>query len=136
VKKTLTSLEALLTFELIEIVHDIIIKKTGGFAGINHKGLILSALANPFHMYFGKELYPTPVEKAGILFFSIAKNHGFNDGNKRTACIMLDMVLNNFGFELNADDRDIENTALRIVENKISKENTFLWIYKNIGYKK
>ena len=129
-------LEKLLTFELTEMIHDVIITKTGGLAGINNKGLILSALANPFHMYFGKELYPTSIEKAGILFFSIAKNHGFTDGNKRTACLLLELALANFGYELKASNRDMEDVAINIVDNKINKNNIFLWIYRNIDYVK
>ncbi|UCD55059.1 MAG: type II toxin-antitoxin system death-on-curing family toxin [Candidatus Omnitrophota bacterium] len=125
-------LEQILKFETIQYLHDNIIRRTGGLEGIKDKGGILSALANPFHTFAGKELYPTIIEKIGIIFFSLIKNHGFTDGNKRTACLVLDMVLYNYNIFLNANDEKMEEVAIRIAENKFSKEETFNWIYKNI----
>ena len=127
-------IEQLLTLDLTIKIHDTIITRTGGLMGIRDKQLILSALANPLYEIFGRVLYPTIVEKAGIVFFSINKNHGFTDGNKRTACLLLDMILFNFGYELKVTDQEIEDMAIDVADNKINKENVFLWIHRNINY--
>ena len=128
------SLKELLTLEIAVKIHDTIITKTGGAQGVREESLILSALASPFYALYDQELYPTPIEKAGIAFFAIIKNHGFVDGNKRTACLFLDLILYNFGYELKANNRDIEKIAVDIADNKVSKEKVFLWIHHNIGF--
>jgi death on curing protein len=52
--------------------------------GIRDIGLLESAIAQP-RMTFGREdLYPSLLEKAATLGFSIIMNHPFIDGNKRT----------------------------------------------------
>ena len=76
-----------------------IIKETGGRFGIHDENLIRSSLVVPLQNYFGREVYPNPIEKAGALFYSVNKNHGFSDGNKRTACLMLVLVLAAFDYK-------------------------------------
>ncbi len=48
-------------------------------------GKLESSLAQPFQTFDGKFLYRTFVERAAILFYLIAKNHCFENGNKRMA---------------------------------------------------
>ena len=49
--------------------------------------LLDSAVARPFHSAFGKDVYPTILDKGVALFHSLNSNHPFQDGNKRTAVI-------------------------------------------------
>ncbi len=126
-------LEDVLTFKIINIVHDTILKISGGAEGVQNRNMILSSLGTPFSSYGGYEFYPNLIEKAGILFYSIIKNHGFVDGNKRTACLMLVLALQLYGYELTATNLSIEKMALDIAENKVSKNQLFLWICHNIG---
>jgi death-on-curing protein len=48
-------------------------------------GLLESAVLRPQATAFGDDAYPTLHEKAGALLHSLARNHPFVDGNKRTA---------------------------------------------------
>lgn len=48
----------------------------------------------------GAELYPTVVEKAASLGFSLIQNHPFVDGNKRTAHATLETFLVLNGYEI------------------------------------
>ena len=52
--------------------------------GVHDSTLLESAIHAPFQSYGGVELHPTIFDKAARLCYGIAKNHGFNDGNKRT----------------------------------------------------
>jgi death-on-curing protein len=61
--------------------HDDVIKVSGGLEGVHHINLLESALAFIKH----DEYYPTFPEKITHLIYSVAKNHIFADGNKRTA---------------------------------------------------
>ena len=115
-------------------MHDTIIDTFGGTKGTQNENMILSALGSAFQTFTGQDLYPTHIEKAGIVFFSLIKNHGFVDGNKRTACLMLSLILHVYNYCLNVTNSAMEKVALRVAENKIAKEEVFLWIYHSIDY--
>jgi len=70
-----------LSFEIILAINEDI---TGNRA-IRDVGVIQSAAGRPSATAFGHDAYPTVWEKAAALLQSIACNHGFVDGNKRTA---------------------------------------------------
>jgi death on curing protein len=53
--------------------------------GICDVGLVESACARPQATAFGEDAYPSIWEKAAALLQSLACNHAFLDGNKRTA---------------------------------------------------
>lgn len=55
--------------------------------------LLDAAAARPAASAFGADAYPTLREKAAVLFHSIARNHPFRDGNKRTATVALIFML-------------------------------------------
>jgi death-on-curing family protein len=52
-----------------------------------------SCLLTPFQTFAGKDLYPTLVDKAAILFYLMIKNHPFLNGNKRIAITTLQTFL-------------------------------------------
>ncbi|MEK7211441.1 MAG: type II toxin-antitoxin system death-on-curing family toxin, partial [Patescibacteria group bacterium] len=47
----------------------------------------------PRQTFDGKELYPTIIDKAAILFCAINKNHAFRNGNKRISAASLMVFL-------------------------------------------
>lgn len=49
---------------------------------------------------FGKDVYPTPSQKAARILYSGAKNHGLADGNKRLANYVMNAQLELCGFTL------------------------------------
>lgn len=49
------------------------------------EGLLQSSAARPQTSAFGDDAYPTLWDKAAALLHSLARNHAFVDGNKRTA---------------------------------------------------
>ena len=70
---------------LVEVLnlHDQIIEQSGGALGVRDLSALESALAQPRMTFGGEDLYPTLVDKAAALGFSIIMNHPFVDGNKR-----------------------------------------------------
>ena len=61
-------------------IHELLIKEFGGATGVRDRGLIESALLRPQTGY-----YADLIEEAAALWESLAQNHPFIDGNKRTA---------------------------------------------------
>jgi death on curing protein len=72
-------------FRTISYLHNEIIEASGGAKGVHSEHLLKSALARPLQTAFGEEVYKDSFTKATALLDSIANNHGFRDGNKRTA---------------------------------------------------
>src|SRR5579863_3449619 len=69
----------LTAIEVLEI-HDDQIDRYGGAAGVRDPGLLEAALYRPQTGY-----YADLIEEAAALWESLAQNHPFIDGNKRTA---------------------------------------------------
>ncbi len=59
-----------------------VMQYTGGAVGVHDLNALESAIAQPRMTFGGEELYPTIVEKASALGFSLVMNHPFADGNK------------------------------------------------------
>lgn len=70
-----------LTFEQVLAIHD----AAAGPFPIRDAGAIASAVARPQATAFGEDAYPTIWDKAAALLHSLARNHGWVEGNKRTA---------------------------------------------------
>lgn len=64
-------------------------KGKSSFYGVLNPNMIGSAFTRQYTEFDGKKKYNTDIELCATLFFGIAKNHGFKDGNKRTALLVL-----------------------------------------------
>lgn len=84
-----------LTVEDAIEAHDEAIVEFGGRPGVLNRGAIEAAVARPYSGYY--EGVPA---QAAALLESLVNNHGFMDGNKRTAAQMLLLFLAREGFDL------------------------------------
>lgn len=85
--------------EVLELYHRVM-EQSGGAVRIRDLNALEPALAQPRMTFGGQELYPTIVEKASALGFSLIRNHPFVDGNKRTGHAALETFLVLNGYEL------------------------------------
>lgn len=74
-------------------IHDILIDQFGGSKGVRDKGSLESAIHRPFATFDNQDLYQSPSEKAAAILESILINHPFIDGNKRTAYVLMKLIL-------------------------------------------
>ena len=74
-------------------LHRLILDESGGADGIRDMGAIDSAVAQPQMTFGGQDLYPTQVDKAAALAFSLVRNHAFVDGNKRVGHAAMEVFL-------------------------------------------
>lgn len=118
---------------LIEILelHRKILEQSGGALGIRDVGLLESAVAQPRMTFGGEDLYPSLLEKAAALGFSIIMNHPFVDGNKRTghAAAEIFLVLN--GMKINASVDEQERLVLAIAAGELGREAFVGWLQQN-----
>ena len=90
--------------------HNEVIRKSGGTMGVFNENLLRG-----FIEFIQNDVYyPSFEEKLTHLVFSIAKNHGFCDGNKRTA-----IIAGAFFLELNAFDQFIIDAFIQNMEGVI-----------------
>ncbi|MEK7171204.1 MAG: type II toxin-antitoxin system death-on-curing family toxin [Patescibacteria group bacterium] len=112
-------------------LHEQTIAATGGSFGVRDETLVDSALARPRAGFGGFEAYPDVFSKAGVLLEGLIKNHGFVDGNKRTAVVVTIIFLDRNGFRLIVERKELVNFAVRIAEDKHDTEEITAWLKKH-----
>ena len=91
-------------------IHDYQLAEHGGADGVRDRGAIESAVMRPVNLaHYGA---PDAAELAASYAYGLARNHGFVDGNKRTAWVVARLFLADNGHDLDFDRDD----AVRIVE--------------------
>lgn len=123
-----------LTSEDVDAIHDQQLALHGGLPGYKDPGLVESALANPINLFHYES--EDDVLRLGIrLCYALAKNHGFNDGNKRTAAFAMIEFLAINGFDLFVPDDEPDAPLLgRWVEGLASDEYTEAQIYDRLEH--
>lgn len=116
--------------ELNEVLHlhNNVILKSGGLNGVRDMGGLESAVALPQMTMFGDELYPTFVEKAAILGFSLISNHPFLDGNKRIGHAAMEtfMLLNGYEIDTSISVDEQEAVILKVATGEMDKETVVI----------
>ncbi len=91
-----------------------------------YKGVLESCINQPFQSIGGKDLYPSIVDKASMLFYLLVKNHPFVDGNKRMAMMILNSFLIINGFHIHTTKTKLYNLAIKTAESKTQEKDEML----------
>jgi death-on-curing protein len=87
------------------------IEASGGSKGFHDEKLVRSALARPNHSVMGEDAYDDMFSKAAALLDAIARNHGFRDGNKRTAMAAAVLYLSQNGIEITFTNKSMKTSC-------------------------
>jgi len=117
--------------EVVEL-HRGVLQAGGGASGIRDLGALDSAIAQPRATFSGVDLYPTVVEKAAALCFSLVQNHPFVDGNKRVAHAAMETFLVLNGTELAAAVDDQERLMLDLAAGRIDRTHLIDWLRQHL----
>ena len=113
--------------EVLEL-HRRIIETSGGSMGLRCRSGLESAVAQP-RMTFGRhDLYPTIIEKAAALCFSLIQNHPFVDGNKRVGHAAMELFLIFNGYEVDATVDVQEQIILGVAAGCVSRDQLVSWL--------
>lgn len=104
-----------ITLEELIICHDIVLQ-AGGIPGIKNQSLLESAIENPFSTMYGIDLYPSDESKIAMTVYSLINNHGFEDANKRTSILVMQMLLEDCDILLDATEDDYIQLAINITQ--------------------
>ncbi|WP_414542872.1 type II toxin-antitoxin system death-on-curing family toxin [Nostoc sp. CCY0012] len=113
--------------EVLDLHHQLI-EQSGGSIGIRDLGNLESALAQPGMTFGGEDLYPTVIDKAVALGFSIIMNHPFIDGNKRTGHAAMEIFLILNGMEISASVDEQEQVILAVASGDLGREDFGEWL--------
>lgn len=84
-----------------------------------------SAAARPQSTAGGQDAYPTIFLKAASLFHSIAGNHSFHNGNKRTALLATLYYLSEYGFGVDrCDNNEMYEYTRRVAAHEICENRS------------
>jgi death on curing protein len=92
-----------------------------------HLGLLQGAVARPQATFDGVDLYAGLFEKAAALMESLAQNHPFVDGNKRTAITAVALFLLQNGRRLQTTNEELERVTLWVVNERLPLEEIASW---------
>ena len=113
--------------EVIELYRQVM-ETSGGTVGILSIESLESAVAQPRATFDEKELYPTIIEKAAALGFSLVMNHAFVDGNKRIGHYAMETFLVINGHELDISVDEQESVILKLASGKLNRDAFTNWI--------
>lgn len=109
--------------ETLEL-HEQLILRFGGSAGVRDMGLLESALVRPQTGY-----YDTLSLQAAALLQSLCQNHCFVDGNKRVAFASTAIFLRMNGYRLSVGPDDGEIFLIdHVIQKRIAIEEIATWL--------
>ncbi|PIQ69753.1 hypothetical protein COS55_00545 [Candidatus Shapirobacteria bacterium CG03_land_8_20_14_0_80_40_19] len=79
--------------------------------------ILESCLAVPFQKFSKRDIYPTLIDKASILYYLMIKNHPFQNGNKRIATTTLLVFLYKNYKWLKVDNQEFYNFSMWVAQS-------------------
>ena len=117
-----------LDWRIVQALHADQITRYGGAQGVRDIGLIQSALARPTNKWHYEN--PDLFVLAAAYGFGIAKNHGFEDGNKRTAFLALYTFLGLNGYDLDAPEEEVVRIMEAVADGSLGEPELAEWVRK------
>lgn len=97
--------------------------KFGGRSGIVSVDSIKSAIGRPYSGY-----HETLEAKAAALLHAVVQNHGFVDGNKRTALLVTMLLIRRSGHTLRlSPDERIDDMIVAVASGQMNFDDLTLW---------
>jgi len=106
-------------------IHDEQIAEHGGIPGIREMALVESAVHRPQNIAeYGD---PDIAYLAAAYAFEVSRNHGFLDGNKRTAFVTAYVFLLDQGYDLMASDQEAVTAMVAVAAGEVSEIELAVW---------
>lgn len=110
--------------------HRAIIEEFGGIHGIRDEGALESTLARPLNLISYEP--ETPIHKLAASYgVGFAKNHVFNDGNKRISLTVIDVFLLLNGRQLTAKEVEAVCVIRDVAAGEMDEASLAAWILDN-----
>lgn len=111
-------------------IHAAQIAEHGGLDGFRDLALVQSALARPRNLVAHGA--PDAADLAAAYAYGVARNHGFLDGNKRTAFVVALVFLLMNGLDMTASDADSVATMLAVASGEMDEKTLAAWFRQHL----
>ena len=111
--------------DIVYAIHDRQLAEHGGLDGIRDASAVESALARAQNLVTYAE--PDAADLAAAYAFGLARNHGFADGNKRTAWVIARLFLADNGYRLQYDQSEAVTTMVSLAAGTIDEIKLAKW---------
>jgi death-on-curing protein len=112
--------------DAVFIFHEENLLAFGGASGIRDRGAIESALARPQNLFaYGQ---PDLFDLAAAYTAGLSQNHGFVDGNKRTAFLTGVVFLAENGYDVAAEQAEVIAAMLELADHQIDESGYAQWL--------
>lgn len=115
------------TVENVLFLHTVAIEAFGGSEGVRDLESLRAAVARPWGSSFEQDHFSTLFDKAAALAESLIRRHPFIDGNKRTAMYAAAYLLETLGYELEAEQSYLEDSAVDVARGTLESDELALW---------
>jgi death-on-curing protein len=110
---------------VVRAIHKSQIARHGGLDGVRDQGLIESALARPKNLAAYGD--PDAADLAAAYACGIARNHGFLDGNKRTALVVALLFMAANGYDRTVDQLALVRLMEAVADGTMDETATAAW---------
>jgi death-on-curing protein len=114
-------------------IHDRQIAEHGGLPGVRDAAAIESALARPINL--AAYAKPDAPALAASYAYGMARNHGFADGNKRTAWVLARLFLLDNGYQLSFSGSEAVVLVEAIAAGTLSEADVGKWFRMHLQRK-
>lgn len=115
----------------LEGIHEAQLREHGGSSGVRDEGLLDSGLNR------GRNKFAYGETDLGVLAaayaFGLAKNHGFVDGNKRTAFQAMYLFLGLNGYDVAASEPEVVDVMNRLASGKLTESAFAEWVRTHVA---
>jgi len=118
------------SIEVALAIHDRQLAEHGGPTGMRDRGAVESALARPRNLAAYGE--PDAASLAAALLYGLARNHGFVDGNKRTAWVVARLFLADNGYRLCFDPAETVRTVEATAAATLTEDDLAVWFRERL----
>ncbi len=119
-----------LSERLILNIHDILLSRYHGLAGVRDKRQLLACIDRPKNLYHYKPDEASLTRLASCYGYSIITFHPFSDGNKRTGYSCIETFLKLNGYDINANPVEKFTTVIGLASGDLSEEQLNEWLQK------
>jgi death-on-curing protein len=117
---------------MADAIHVDILRLLGGAHGVRDSALIDSALGRPRNRFAYSQTADI-AELAAAYGFGIAKNHGYADGNKRTAYLVMYAFLKVNGYSIDAPEAEVVGLMISVADGNINEKQLAGWLRDHVS---
>jgi death on curing protein len=104
----------------------------GGMPGLRDENALESALARPLQR-FSYDPQADLAALAAAYGYGLARNHPYNDGNKRVAFVVMAVFLGLNGGALVANEADVVTTIVALASGELDEDTLEQWLRRQMA---